>query len=100
MNNKKKGFTLLEMIVVIAIISILFLLTIPNIQKTLGLVSEKGCEAQVKVVDTAILQYRLEFDENPGSISDLINAGYLSSDQATCEGNRSIGISNGQASAQ
>ncbi|MBP3892132.1 MAG: prepilin-type N-terminal cleavage/methylation domain-containing protein [Solobacterium sp.] len=100
MKKYKAGFTLLEMIIVITIISILFLLTIPNIQKTLGLVSEKGCDAQTKVVDTAIIQYRLEFDENPGSISDLISAGYLSEDQATCEGNRSIGIQNGQAYAQ
>ena len=32
----RKGFTLLEMVIVVTIIAVLFLLTVPNIQKTLG----------------------------------------------------------------
>lgn len=96
----KQGFTLLEMVVVITIVSILFLLTIPNIQKVLSVVEEKGCNAQVKVVDAAVLQYRLEHDENPGSVADLISAGYLSEEQAVCSGGRRIAVTNGQASAQ
>ena len=56
----KKGFTLLEMIIVVTIVSILFLLTVPNIQKVIGVVDDKGCEAQIKVVDSAILEYRLD----------------------------------------
>ena len=50
----KKGFTLLEMIIVLTIISIIFLLTVPNIQTVLGIVNNKGCEALVKTVDSAI----------------------------------------------
>ncbi len=99
MLRKDKGFTLLEMVIVVSIIAVLFLLTVPNIQKVLSVVNEKGCEAQVKVVDSAILQYRLQYDENPGSISDLINAGYLSAAQSTCRDGRNISISNGQAYA-
>lgn len=99
MKELKKGFTLLEMVIVVSIVAILFLLTVPNIQKVLNVVTEKGCEAQVKVVDSAIIQYHLEFDENPGSVSDLINAGLLTDEQTTC-GEHSIGISNGQAYAQ
>lgn len=37
-----EGFTLLEMVIVVTIISILFLLTVPNIQKTLTVVDDKG----------------------------------------------------------
>lgn len=96
----KKGFTLLEMIIVVTIISILFLLTVPNIQKVIKVVDEKGCDAQIKVVDSAILEYRLETGNNPGSINELISAGYLSSDQAKCNNNAAISISNGQAYAQ
>lgn len=92
----KKGFTLLEMVVVITIISIIFLLTIPNIQTVLGIVQKKGCNALVKVVDSAILQYRLEYDENPSSVQDLIRAGLLSEQQIKCDG-KSIEIFNGQA---
>ena len=45
----KKGFTLLEMTIVILIISILFLLVIPNIKKTLTIVNDKGCKALEKI---------------------------------------------------
>ena len=74
MKALRKGFTLLEMVIVVTIISILFLLTVPNIQTVLGIVDKKGCDALIKVADSAILQYRLEYDQNPGSVSDLISA--------------------------
>lgn len=93
----KKGFTLLEMTIVILIVSILFLLTTPNIQKTLGIVNKKGCKALEKVGDAAILQYKLEYDEFPGSVSDLISAGLLTEEQIKCDGSRSLKVVNGQA---
>lgn len=97
--RKKHGFTLLEMVIVITIIAILFLLTVPNIQKTIGIVDKKGCKALTKTVDSAILQYRLEYDENPGSTADLISAGLLTEEQTHCDDGRSISISGGQAYA-
>lgn len=96
----KRGFTLLEMVVVVSVLAILFLLTIPNIQKVLELVENKGCEALVKVVDSAIIEYRLEFDRNPSSVYDLVNAGYLSEDQTVCKNASAIVIVNGQAYAK
>ncbi len=95
----RNGFTLLEMVIVIMIISLLFLLTVPNIQKVLGIVDEKGCEAQLKVIDAAILQYELKNDETPSSISDLISEGLLTEKQAKCR-NQTLGIDDGQASIE
>ena len=95
--KNKDGFTLLEMTIVLLIISVLFLLTVPNIQKTMDIVNNKGCKAIEKVADAAILEYRMEYDEYPGSVSDLIAAGLLSEDQATCDGNKNLVISDGQA---
>ena len=93
----KKGFTLLEMTIVVLIISVLFLLTVPNIQKTLSIVNSKGCKALEKVGDAAIVQYKLEYGEYPGSVSDLVSAGLLSEDQVTCDGSHTLVISDGQA---
>ena len=67
----KKGFTLLEMIIVVTIVSILFILSVPNIQKVLGIVNEKGCDALVKVVDSAILEYRLAYDSKVRGIMPI-----------------------------
>ncbi len=95
--NNKKGFTLLEMTIVLLIISVLFLLVVPNIQKTLGIVNSKGCKALEKVGDAAILQYKLEYGEYPGSISDLVSAGLLNDNQLNCDGQYSLVIVDGQA---
>ncbi len=56
MSKRKEAFTLLEMIVVVMIISILFLLTVPNVTKVIHSVDEKACNAMTKVIDTAIVQ--------------------------------------------
>ncbi|MCI6272960.1 MAG: prepilin-type N-terminal cleavage/methylation domain-containing protein [Erysipelotrichaceae bacterium] len=96
----KKGFTLLEMIIVVSVLSILFLLAVPNISKVMKSIEDKGCDALVKVVDTAIIQYKLDFDEYPNSTSDLINSGLLNENQIKCKNNKIINILNGQAYAQ
>ncbi len=96
----KKGFTLLEMIIVVSVLSILFLLAVPNISKVMQSIEDKGCDALVKVVDTAIIQYKLDFDEYPNSTSDLINSGLLNENQIKCKNNKIINILNGQAYAQ
>ncbi len=100
MKKNQKGFTLVEMAVVVLIISVLFLLTVPNIQKTMRTVNDKGCKAIEKVADAAILQYKMEFDEYPGSVNDLVAAGYLSEDQLTCDGSKQLVIDAGRAFIQ
>lgn len=93
----KKGFTLVEMVVVMSIVGIIFLLTVPNIARTLTLVNEKGCEAQIKIVDAAIIQYTLEKDRSPHAISDLVSEGFLSQKQTQCSNGKQIEVSNGKA---
>lgn len=97
MKKKWSGFTLLEMVIVILIISVLFLLVVPNIQKTLTIVNQKGCQAIEKIADSAILQYKIAHDQWPSSVSDLVNEGLLSQSQVTCDGSKTLTIENGQA---
>ena len=73
MKKNNQGFTLLEMTIVVIIISVIFLLSVPSIQKTLSVVNHKGCKAIEKVADAAILEYKMEYDEYPQSVDDLIN---------------------------
>lgn len=93
MNNK--GFTLLEMVVVVIIVSILMLLTIPNVSKVINSVDSKACVALTKVVDSAIAQFKLDYGSMPNSISDLINAGYLDADQSRCSNGEQLSIVDG-----
>ncbi|MFI3283741.1 MAG: competence type IV pilus major pilin ComGC [Erysipelotrichaceae bacterium] len=96
----KKGFTLLEMIVVLSIITVIFLLTIPNIQKVLEIVDEKGCDAQLKIIDSAIIQYRLKYDIFPNSMADLVYDELINESQLVCQNGKNIILLNGQAYAQ
>ena len=84
LKHYKKAFTLLEMIVVVMIISILFLLTIPNVSKIIGSVDNKACDALTKVIDTAIVQYKLDHDAMPNSLDDLVSGNYITANQTTC----------------
>jgi competence protein ComGC len=88
------------MIVVVSVITLLFLLSIPNIQKVLNLFEKKGCEAQLKVIDAAILEYKMEFNEIADDTAQLIEAGYITEQQTTCQNNDQIVILDGQASIE
>ena len=46
----KKGFTILEMIIVLTIVALLYLLTIPNIQQKKEIIDNKGCEIWIRHV--------------------------------------------------
>lgn len=91
----KKGFTLLEMVVVVIIISVLFLLTIPNVSKIIDSVDNKACSAMTKVVDSAIAQFKLDYGSMPNSIEDLVSGQYLDENQTKCSNDKSLYISDG-----
>lgn len=95
--KNNKGFTLLEMVLVMTVIAALFLLTVPSIQSVISSVTNKSCDAQTKVVDAAIVQYMLDHDTQSVSISDLVASGYLNQKQTTCQNGQAISVSNGEA---
>ncbi|WP_429947842.1 competence type IV pilus major pilin ComGC [Enterococcus sp. DIV1297f] len=76
----KKGFKLVEMLVVLLVISILVLLFVPNLAKQRGIIDEKGNAAIVKVVETQIELFRLNENREP-SREELIAEGYVSEEQ-------------------
>lgn len=96
----KKGFTLLEMVVVVIIISVLLLLTIPNVSRVIDSVDNRACLAMTKVVDSAIAQFRLDYGQTPNSITDLINGNYLDETQATCSNGKGLSIVDGHCVAE
>ncbi len=85
------------MIIVVTIVSILFLLSVPNIQTTLGIVNNKADQAKCKVVDAAIVQYRLKHNEDAIDVSQLIQDDLLKEEQVLLSDGTQIQISNGQA---
>ncbi len=92
----KKGFTLLEMLMVMFIITVLLLLTIPNITKHKDAVETTGCESFADVVQTQVEAYELIEGEEPTSISQLYSEGYITSE--TCSDGTTLSLNDGQVS--
>ncbi|MBO0440886.1 prepilin-type N-terminal cleavage/methylation domain-containing protein [Enterococcus sp. DIV0869a] len=84
MKKKKKinysGFTLLEMLVVLLIISVLVLLFVPNLSKHKEGVDKKGNEAIVKIVETQIDLYIMEKNQTP-TMDQLVKEQYITQEQ-------------------
>lgn len=96
----KKGFTILEMIIVLTIIALIFLLTLPNIQQKKKVIDNKGCDALIEVVNAQILLYEVDHIESPTSVNQLISGGYLKESQKVCPNGKNISISEGEARSE
>ncbi|KMN44203.1 competence type IV pilus major pilin ComGC [Bacillus paramycoides] len=88
--ENEKGFTLLEMLLVMVVISVLLLLIIPNVVTQRSSVQGKGCDAYVKSVEAQIQVYQLQYNKIP-SIDALEEGKYITS--KTCPKGELIYIS-------
>ncbi|MDN4493314.1 competence type IV pilus major pilin ComGC [Ureibacillus aquaedulcis] len=78
----EKGFTLIEMLIVLLIISVLILVTIPNVTKHFTTIDNKGCEAYLKMVQGQVEAYKIDHNALP-TLGQLKTGGYLTDDEET-----------------
>lgn len=95
--KNESGFTLVEMLIVLLIISVLIILIIPNLAGKTSEVQNKGCSALMAVVDAQINSYQMDNGETPKTIDVLVGAKYLDDGQTTCPNNNKLTISDGKA---
>ena len=73
-----KGFTLIELIVVIAVLGVLATLIIPRVVGVKSDAETKAMEANEKIIRNALERYYLDNDETyPKELEDLVEEGYL-----------------------
>jgi competence protein ComGC len=94
---KQKGFTLVEMLVVLFIVSILILVTVPNVTKHQNIIKSEGCKAYTRMVQAQVETYELEFGIIP-TIQDLVDNSYIP--KPTCPSGEIITIVNGNVQIQ
>jgi general secretion pathway protein G len=75
--NAARGFTLLEMMVVISVIIILMAIAIPNYNRTVIQSRESVLRSNLSTLRSVISQYTLDKQKAPQSLDDLAQAGYL-----------------------
>lgn len=98
MLKKEKGFTLIEMLVVMMIITVLLLLIIPNLSKQSETIDEKGCDALVAVVQAQTDAYYFDKKVYPSSINQLQQDNYITENQKSCNDNSTLTINGGKVS--
>ncbi|WP_413524273.1 competence type IV pilus major pilin ComGC [Carnobacterium divergens] len=95
LNNN--GFTLIEMILVLFVISVLLILVIPNVTKQKEKIDHQGTDALVTVVETQIELYQLEKGNVESVTFEMLEkAGYLKHKQVKNAKDKGIKI-NGTA---
>ena len=70
----KKGFTLIELMIAIAVFAIISLVVIPNVLKYMKDAKISSAKANLQVLKGAITQYQLSINQLPTRLTDLVKS--------------------------
>jgi general secretion pathway protein G len=73
----RRGFTLIEMMIVMAIIVILIAIAVPFYQKAITRAKESVLHNNISAIRSAIDEYAFDKQKAPQSLQDLVKDGYL-----------------------
>lgn len=76
--KSQRGFTLIELMIVIAIIGLLIAIVIPDLLKTREQSEIESCKASLRGVQSALELYYTHYKYYPENLNTLILEGYLS----------------------
>ena len=76
-SGKKSGYTLIELMIVMAIISILVSIAVPLYQKALIRSKESILKNNLFTLRTVIDEYTFDKKKAPQTLQDLVSGGYL-----------------------
>jgi general secretion pathway protein G len=76
-NRRRFGYTLIELIIVMAIISVLVSVAVPLYQKSILRAKESLLRQNITTLRTVIDEYTFDKKKAPQQLQDLVAAGYL-----------------------
>jgi competence protein ComGC len=93
--KNQKGFTLIEMLIVLLVISVLLLITIPNVTKHNASIQEKGCEGLINMVQAQVTAYQIDNNKVP-TVGELVTEEYLRATPVCPNGNGVVIATDGE----
>ena len=79
MSKADKGFSLLELLIVVAIILIIATIAIPSLLRSRQAANESAAVAELRTINTAQITYLSSSQGNYGNVTQLVSAGLLDS---------------------
>ena len=73
----QRGFTLIELMVVMAIVSVLIAISVPIYQKSILRAKESVLRSNLASIRNMIDEYTVDKQKAPDSLQDLVTEGYL-----------------------
>jgi general secretion pathway protein G len=77
MRNGKRGFTLIEILIVVSIIGILVSIAVPIYQKSILRTRESVLRNNLFTIRTVLDEYTYDKQKAPQTLQDLVSEGYL-----------------------
>jgi general secretion pathway protein G len=77
LKRAERGFTLIELMIVMAIISVLLAIALPIYQKSIVRAKESVLRNNLFTLRTMIDEYTIDKQKAPESLEDLVSEGYL-----------------------
>ncbi len=83
--SEQSGFTLIEMVIALFIVSVVMAIALPNLQTAGANAAQTGCEGNQKMIRAALTEYYLANHQYPpetdtaGILQDLKDNGYIDS---------------------
>ncbi len=71
MMNKRKGVTLIELLIVVLILAALSAIAIPRISQSATQAKSKACDTNIDILNSSIELYHAEEGAYPGTLSDV-----------------------------
>ena len=71
MKNKQKGFSLIELLIVVAIILIIAAIAIPNLLRSKMAANEASAVGSIRTLNTSAVEYSTEYGGYPASLAVL-----------------------------